>query len=264
VGAARKVSQHVLSCTRITSSSRYVIDQSAKLASSTSVETLSDEAVQKQSKEFLEHMLEDENIKKKTAAAVWGVIGNMFLPAFLFKSTPSTSKPDAEQHSLPTTTTNENDSSTKPSPWYHFSGVLGWVLPSFRKGPDLNPAQMKNNLNNQASVSDSSPGSASPLPLVLDSENSVQTQAPSNAPSPAAPIDVRVPQITSPSAASTITRHNSSDSNAFCESNRVQNAPILTLPPHFALLVPPSSADEGDNSFTDDDRRGTSSGERKS
>jgi hypothetical protein len=263
VGAARKVSQRVLSCTRITSSSRYVIDQSAKLASSTSVETLSDEAVQKQSKEFLEHMLEDENIKKKTAAAVWGVIGNMFLPAFLFKSTPSTSKPDAEQQSLPTTITNENNSSTKPSPWYHFSGVLGWVLPSFRKSPELNPAQMKNNLNN-ASVSDSSPGSTSPLPLVPDSENSVQTQAPSNGPSPAAPIDVRVPQSTSPSAASTITRHNSSDSNAFCESNRVQNAQIPTLPPHFALLVPPSLADEGDNSLTDDDRRGTSSGERKS
>jgi hypothetical protein len=239
-----------------------VIDQSAKLASSTSVETLSDEAVQKQSKEFLEHMLEDENIKKKTAAAVWGVIGNMFLPAFLFKSTPSTSKPDAEQQSLSTTVTNENDSSAKPRPWYHFSGVLGWVLPSFRKSPDLNPTEMKNILND-ASVSDPSPGSASLSPLVPDSDSSIQSPELPNGPSPTAPIDVRMQRSSSPSAVSTITRDNSSDSNAFCESNRVQSVQIPSLPPHFALLVPPSSADEGDHSFTDDDRRGTSNCERK-
>ncbi len=236
------------------------MDQSAKLASSTSVETLSDEAVQKQSKEFLEHMLEDENIKKKTAAAVWGVIGNMFLPAFLFRATPSAIKSDAEPQSSPATASHEKESINRPSPWYHFSGVLGWVLPSFRKAPGVNPAPTQNDLNN-LNASELSPRSAFPPLSVPDSQNSAQTLSQSS--TPAASDEVSISRSNMSPAAIPITRDNAPEPNAFHESPRAQNAQISTLPPHFPLLVPPSLADEGGNSFTDDDRRGASYGERK-
>ncbi len=206
-------------------------------------------------------MLDDENIKKKTAAAVWGVIGNMFLPAFLFKSSPSASKADAELQSLPTAANRENESSpNKPSPWYHFSGVLGWVLPSFRKPPG-DSAPTHHNANS-ARLSEASPESASPSLSSADSGSS--SQQISHGPGSAASNEVRALRSGTPSAVVPITRDTSSESNSFCNSNRAQSMQIPALPPHFSLLVPPSPADEGDNSFTDDDRRGTSNGEQKS
>jgi hypothetical protein len=233
------------------------------LASSASVETLSDEAVQKQSKEFLEHMLDDENIKKKTAAAVWGVIGNMFLPAFLFKSSRNASEPPVQQPS-PKTATSECDSTTKPTPWYHFSGVLGWVLPSSRKS-NIDPVPAQHNNLNEAAVLEPSPSSSSSPPNVSATEDSFQTPSlPSSA--AAAPVDSRFQQKNTslPGNAVPDVSDGSSGTNAFREPKCVQSTHIPPVPHHVALLVPPSSANEGDNSFTDDDSRRPSDGDRRS
>ncbi len=213
--------------------------------------------MQKQSKEFLEHILDDPTIKKKTAAAVWGVIGNMFIPAFFTKDPPSTSKTNAEQQHLPTVVSPECDS----TPWYHFSGVLGWVLPSFRKRTIADAIPNQDNTNNN-SVSDLLPATSSSMPNVSASVGMPPTST--VGPSPTQNKDVcfekqrATPPVSFPAAL-----ENLSGTKSFSEARSMPNAQIPRIPPHVALLVPPSSADEGDNSFTDDDRRGASDGKQK-
>jgi len=235
------------------------------LATSASVETLSDEAVQKQSKEFLEHMLDDENIKKKTAAAVWGVIGNMLLPAFLFKSGPGASNSNAEPPP-PLSATPEGASTASAvtkqggAPWYYFSGVLGWVLPSFRKSEIDIPAPKQDDTNDTTVPA---PSPASPIhvpPPSASADSALLPMIPGSAPA----AGFQQSGIVLPADVVPIIRENSSGNNITREFRSTQAAQIPTAPPHVALLVPPSSGEEGDNSFTDDDRRGTGSGERRS
>ena len=226
--------------------------------------------MQKQSKEFLEHMLDDENIKKKTAAAVWGVIGNMLLPGFLFKSGPSTSNPNAGL-ALPTsTTTSERVSASSPAaqqgaPWYYFSGVLGWVLPSFRKSEITVPPSTQVDINHVA-VPDPSYGL--PCPPAASSACADSAQTPPSIPSsnPSLSSVVRAEQSnTLPADVFPISRENASAKNVTREIKITQGAQIPAAPPDVALLVPPSSGgDDGDNSFTDDDRRGTGNCGRRS
>ena len=203
---------------------RYVVDQSAKLASSASVETLADEVVQKQSKEFIELILDDPSIKKKTAEAVWGVIGNMFYPTF-----------------------------------------LGWFVPSFRKRAIAEPTPKEENCQRN-SESDASP-SPSDIPLNVPASIASPKSSAVNSkiPDPSLNTSARVEQRSTPFVADSIPAagENPSGATVFREANIAPIAQIPAVPPQYALLVPPSSVDEGDNSLTDDDRRRASDGERR-
>ena len=208
-------------------------------------------------------MLDDENIKKKTAAAVWGVIGNMFLPAFLFKSSRNASEPPVQQPS-PKTATSECDSTTKPTPWYHFSGVLGWVLPSSRKS-NIDPVPAQHNNLNEAAVLEPSPSSSSSPPNVSATEDSFQTPSLRSS-AASAPVDSRFQQknISLPGDIVPSVPNDLSGSIAFREPKCAPIAHIPPVPHHVALLVPPSSLNQGDNSFTDDDSRRPGEGDRRS
>ncbi len=212
--------------------------------------------MQKQSKEFIEHILNDETIKKKTAAAVWGVIGNMFIPAFFTKASPSAStapiasKTGEEQQPLPTTFASPEQNST---PWYHFSGVLGWVLPSFRKRNIVDPIPEPDSLNH-GGVSDQTPSPSGSL----TSSDHVQTFtiSPSSTPNKDGSSEQRGSSVPLDSIPSVSTN--------FSQPRSSRTTQIPSVPHHVALLVPPSTAHEGDNSLTDDDKRGVVGGERGS
>ncbi len=213
--------------------------------------------MQKQSKEFIEHILDDPTIKKKTAAAVWGVIGNMFIPAFFTKDPSSASKTNAEQQIVPTPVSYECD----VTPWYHFSGVLGWVLPSFRKRSISVPVPKQDNITHN-SVSDTLPISSNSMP---DSSAGVDMPPTSTVgQSPTRNNDVCFEkQSATPSVSVPAALENLSGAKLLSEARNVPNAQIPRVPTHVALLVPPSSAEEGDSSFTDDDRRGANIGQQK-
>jgi hypothetical protein len=181
--------------------------------------------VQKQSKEFIELLLDDPSIKKKTAEAVWGVIGNMFYPTF-----------------------------------------LGWFLPSSRKRAIAEPT-----LNKEENCQHNSEPIVSPSPSDTSLNVSASVASPTSSavnskiPDPSLNTSVRDEQRSATFLAESIPAagENSSGAKVFREANSAAIAQIPAVPPQYALLVPPSSVDEGDNSFTDDDRRRTSDGERK-
>ena len=212
--------------------------------------------MQKQSKEFIENILNDEAIKKKTAAAVWGVIGNMFIPAFFTKASPSASsapiasKTGEEQQPLPTTTALPERNST---PWYHFSGVLGWVLPSFRKRT-IEDTIPEPDTSNHGGVSDQTPSPSGSL-TSLDHVQTF-TISPSTTPNKDSRSEQRGSTVPSDSIPSVSTN--------FSQPRSSRTTQIPSVPHHVALLVPPSTAHEGDNSLTDDDKRGAVGGERRS